>query len=83
MTELLPVYIYPFEAEARVSNIYDLSPYRKENTSSYTKIVAVRHHLAGMERLLSPRYKVPIRRSCCNSRELEFFDLREFFFTCD
>jgi hypothetical protein len=40
-------------------------------------IVAVRHHLAGMELLLSSSYMVPLRCSCCNSRE-HFLDLREF-----
>jgi hypothetical protein len=41
--------------------------------------VAVRHHLAGMELLLSFRYMVLLRCSyCCSSREHEFLDLREF-----
>jgi hypothetical protein len=42
-------------------------------------VVAVRQHLAGRELLLSSRYTVPLRCSyCCNSREHEFLDLREF-----
>jgi hypothetical protein len=41
--------------------------------------VAVRHHFAGMELLLSSRYTVQLRCSyCCSSREHEFLDLREF-----
>jgi hypothetical protein len=41
-------------------------------------IVAVWHHLAGMELLMSSSYMVPLRCSCCcNSRE-HFLDLREF-----
>jgi hypothetical protein len=42
-------------------------------------VVAVRRHLVGMELLLSSRYTVPLRCSyCCNNREHEFLDLREF-----
>jgi hypothetical protein len=48
-------------------------------SSLYSDAVAVRHHLAGMELLLSSRYMVPLRSSCgCSSREHEFLDLREF-----
>jgi hypothetical protein len=43
------------------------------------RVIAVRHHLSGMELLLSSRYMVPLRCSyCCSSREHEFLDLREF-----
>jgi hypothetical protein len=43
------------------------------------RTVAVRHHLAGMELLLSSRYTVPLRCFYCRSgREHEFLDLREF-----
>jgi hypothetical protein len=42
-------------------------------------IIAVRHHIAGMELLLSSRYMVPLRCSYgCDSREEEYLVLREF-----
>jgi hypothetical protein len=43
------------------------------------RTVAVWHHLAAMELLLSSRYMVPLCCSYCrSSQEHEFFDLREF-----
>jgi hypothetical protein len=51
----------------------------REREESHGKPVTVRHHLAGMELLLSSRYTVPLRCSYCrSSREHEFLDLREF-----
>jgi hypothetical protein len=56
-----------------------LCPWCRHQKGQPHPTVAVRHHLAGVELLLSSRYTVPLPCSyCCSSREHEFLDLREF-----